>query len=1185
MQAPSLSGNTPVTNTAITAIPTPQPWWYPKYVPGSGYTPGFGGGGMDTIPPVISGTPSNSTAEATSASGAAVTYTAPIATDVVDGTDTVSCAPSSGSTFAIGTTTVTCSATDRADNTSHTSFTVTVRDTTPPSINNTPSNVTTNATGSNGATVTYTSPTAIDLVDGSIPVSCSPVSGSTFALGTATVTCSATDAHGNSSHTSFTVTIQDTTPPTITGTPSNMTAQATSGSGAAVTYTSPTASDIVDGTDPVSCSPASGSTFALGTATVTCSATDAHGNTAHTSFTVTVQDTSAPSVSITAPSNGATVAGSSVTLTAAATDSIVAVANVRFKVDGTNIGSVITSSPYTTTWNSKSVSDGSHTLYAVAESASGNYATSSVNISVRNGPPVISSISSGTPSPYSATITWTTDEPATSQVNYGTTTSYGTASSSAALVTSHAITLTGLTASTAYNFQVESVDAEGNTATSSNQTLTTAADTLAASLTAPSSGAAVSGSSVTLSATTSGNVAVTGVQFKVDGTNIGSAITSSPYTTTWNSTGVADGSHALYAVAEDTLGNYATSSIGVTVENTAVSISSIATTSVASSTETIAWTTNEPATSQVNFGTTTSYGTASSSAALVTSHAITLTGLTASTTYDYAVVSTNAVGNTATSSNQTFTTAAYNYYVDSVNGNDANPGTSPALAFQNITALPTIAAGQSVGLADGSDWRQQLTVSGSNVTITAYGTGTRPILDASNVIPNASFTKTAGYTNVYNAATTTFACLATYGAGCSGSWINVWETGAAGDNANGQTLKYETSIASVDSTACSYYLYGGQTTGGGAPTSATIYVHSCDGTSPITNGYTYEYANRRAAIYSNGNSNVVVSGVEGRKAVANTGPFDFENDDGGSITLNNVLARDCNDHCAVLPGGSTVENSTFLDGYWGGSNATFVVFYEGTSSGKPFTLSNNNFQSDQTNLGANAGVISHSGNLANLGTVTSSNNWFISKNGATLMGYQLQYVPQLNISGDYASQLYQYLTTLASTSVSNTQYVSAVSSNTYMQIGANGGSLTLSGDSTCTENDAHIVSVGGSYTGTSITDSGSTYYKGSPNASTLDVFLGPSTALTINNDTFDGAINPIFPYNFSGSGSTFTGGTTTGTANSYNATDHVTRFVWNGTTYTSLSQWLAAISPQDSAAVTTRSGVGACTLPTIPTVN
>ncbi|MGD1015346.1 MAG: peptidoglycan-binding protein, partial [Roseiarcus sp.] len=128
------------------------------------------------------------------------------------------------------------------------------------------------------------------------------------------------------------------TPPTINGTPSNSTAAATSPAGATVTYAAPTATDAVGGTAAVSCSPASGSTFALGVTTVTCTATDRFGNASHSSFSVTVHDTTAPSVSIPAPSNGATVSGSSVTLTATASDTIVAVANVQFEVDGTDIG-------------------------------------------------------------------------------------------------------------------------------------------------------------------------------------------------------------------------------------------------------------------------------------------------------------------------------------------------------------------------------------------------------------------------------------------------------------------------------------------------------------------------------------------------------------------------------------------------------------------------------------------------------------------------------------------------------------------------------------------------------------------------------------------------------------------------------------------------------------------------------
>ena len=73
-------------------------------------------------------------------------------------------------------------------------------------------------------------------------------------------------------------------------------------------------------------------------------------------------------------------------------------------------------------------------------------------------------------------------------------------------------------------------------------------------------------------------------------------------------------------------------------------------------------------------------------------------GLNASTTYDFQVSSTDSQGRNAISSNQAFTTAAYTYYVDSVNGSDSNPGTSPSLAFRNITALPTMPRGRALVL-------------------------------------------------------------------------------------------------------------------------------------------------------------------------------------------------------------------------------------------------------------------------------------------------------------------------------------------------------------------------------------------------------------------------------------------------------------------------------------------------------
>ena len=170
-----------------------------------------------------------------------------------------------------------------------------------------------------------------------------------------------------------------------------------------------------------------------------------------------VNDGVGPTVSLTAPSSGATVAGTSVPLTATSAESGGTIANVQFKVDGTNVGSAITSSPYTTTWNSTGVSDGTHTLYAVAKDTSGNYATSSiVSPSQHTSVDLINIF--WHPGQTSATITWTTDENASSTVAYGTTTGLRRRLNARSFVTSHSIILSGLTASTTYDYAIVSTD-------------------------------------------------------------------------------------------------------------------------------------------------------------------------------------------------------------------------------------------------------------------------------------------------------------------------------------------------------------------------------------------------------------------------------------------------------------------------------------------------------------------------------------------------------------------------------------------------------------------------------------------------------------------------------------------------------------------------------------------------------
>ena len=204
----------------------------------------------------------------------------------------ISCDPASGTTFPIGITTVICIATDRFGGYAEGQFSVTVVDSFGPELQI--GDIGVEATSSAGAEVTFAT-TAMDRVDGEVPLTCTPQSGSLVPFGATTVQCSATDSRGNESNGSFIVTVVDFTAPVLQL--SDISAEATGPDGAEVTFT-PVAIDAIDGSVPVTCTPPSGSLFAIGETIVHCSASDTRGNTAEGSFTVTVSggDTTAPHI-------------------------------------------------------------------------------------------------------------------------------------------------------------------------------------------------------------------------------------------------------------------------------------------------------------------------------------------------------------------------------------------------------------------------------------------------------------------------------------------------------------------------------------------------------------------------------------------------------------------------------------------------------------------------------------------------------------------------------------------------------------------------------------------------------------------------------------------------------------------------------------------------------------------------
>ncbi len=287
---------------------------------------------VDTTPPVVTVPSSIDGVVATGPGGAKVTYSGVSAKDTVSGVLTPTCDKPSGSTFPVGKTTVTCSATDTAGNKGSASFTITVTDAKSPTLA-VPGGVTAEATGPSGATVGYRV-TATDGGGGSITPTCDPASGSFFRIGTTTVSCKATDSSGKSASASFSVTVRDTRPPVFRDVPADLVSEANGPAGSPVSYQRPTAVDTVDGAVPTSCSPSSGSNYPIGSTQVTCRASDSRGNSGTATFSIDIVDTTPPVLTAPARIVVSSHGGESVPTATAAIAGFLAGASASDIVDG-----------------------------------------------------------------------------------------------------------------------------------------------------------------------------------------------------------------------------------------------------------------------------------------------------------------------------------------------------------------------------------------------------------------------------------------------------------------------------------------------------------------------------------------------------------------------------------------------------------------------------------------------------------------------------------------------------------------------------------------------------------------------------------------------------------------------------------------------------------------------------------
>lgn len=170
-------------------------------------------------------------------------------------------------------------------------------------------------------------------------------------------------------------------------------------------------------------------------------------------------------ITITSPQNGAIVSSSVITVTGNVSN------NASVTVNG--IQASVSNNIFSA---SIPLIGGPNTITATATDQYGQTASHSISITLSStppAPPTISNITASNITTDSATITWTTDQPSDSRVEYGTTTSYGTSVSDLNLVTTRSIVLTNLSPSTTYHFRVTSKNANGLSSSSGDNTFIT----------------------------------------------------------------------------------------------------------------------------------------------------------------------------------------------------------------------------------------------------------------------------------------------------------------------------------------------------------------------------------------------------------------------------------------------------------------------------------------------------------------------------------------------------------------------------------------------------------------------------------------------------------------------------------------------------------------------------------------
>lgn len=360
------------------------------------------------------------------------------------------------------------------------------------------------------------------------------------------------------------------------------------------------------------------------------------------------------------PGSGAKVCEGTVTFGFTGSDDATHVSQLQYSWSLNGGAASPFSAVNTQTFNN--LASGRHTLVVAARDLSGNVDPSPAirEFTVDLDAPVISDVQAS-PSRAQASITWTTDEPTTTQVEYGLTEDYGSMTPlNSQLVTSHSASPTGLNPSTTYHYRVRSKDSCGRETISLDGVFTTQADdgtpdTFISS--GPSENEIVCSGSVNICWSGSDDATPTS-QLKYSWKMDSSEWSAYGSDTCHQFTGLAAGGHTFLVRARDASGNVDPSPAmrKFNVDLSTPTISNV-NHSVGSVEATITWSTNKVADSQVEYGPTAALGSVTPlNSSRVNNHTVVITGLTPDRGYHYRVKSKDACGREVVSATSGFNT-------------------------------------------------------------------------------------------------------------------------------------------------------------------------------------------------------------------------------------------------------------------------------------------------------------------------------------------------------------------------------------------------------------------------------------------------------------------------------------------------------------------------------------------------